>query len=79
MTPHQVERHYGSKAEIARVLGCKLPSIYEWFEIDSKTGQLRGVPDGRQYQIELATGGKLKADKPADRASNGDEQKVRAD
>jgi hypothetical protein len=61
MTPQEVETHYGSKAEIALVLGCKLPSIYEWFE------EGKGVPEGRQYQLELATDGKLRADKPANR------------
>lgn len=60
MTPQQVLDHYGSQSEIARVLGCRQSSVFEWFE----KGE---VPDGRQYQIELATGGTLKADKPANR------------
>lgn len=60
MTPQQVLDHYGSQAEIARVLGCRQSSVFEWFD----KGE---VPDGRQYQIEIATGGVLKADKPANR------------
>lgn len=60
MTPAQVLEHYGTQAEIARVLGCKQPSIAEWFE----KGE---VPDGRQYQLEIASDGALKADKPANR------------
>lgn len=52
--------HFGTQAEIARVLGCKQPSVAEWFD----KGE---VPEGRQYQLELATAGKLKADKPANR------------
>lgn len=60
MTPQQVLDHFGTQAEIARVLGCKQPSVAEWFS-DGK------IPDGRQYQLELATAGHLKADKPANR------------
>lgn len=62
MTPEQVLTFYETQAEIARVLGCKQPSIAEWFE----KGE---VPDGRQYQLEIASKGKLKADKPANRKS----------
>lgn len=61
MTPQQVLAHYLSQAEIARVCGCTRPSIAEWFEQGGK------VPEGRQYQLELASGGALKAEKPADR------------
>lgn len=60
MTPQQVLDHFSTQAEIARVLGCKQPSVAEWFA-DGK------IPDGRQYQLELATNGLLKADKPANR------------
>lgn len=60
MTPQQVLDHFGTQAEIARVLGCKQPSVAEWFDKDE-------VPEGRQYQLELATGGALKAAKPANR------------
>ena len=42
------------------MLGCKQPSVAEWFE----KGE---VPEGRQYQLELATQGALKAEKPAKR------------
>lgn len=41
---------------MARSLGIKPPSVYEWKV---------GIPLTRQYQIELATNRKLKADKPA--------------
>lgn len=60
MTPQEVLSHYGTQAEIARVLGCTQPSIAEWFE----KGR---VPEGRQYQLEIASGGTLKAAKPANR------------
>jgi hypothetical protein len=60
MTPQQVLDHFGTQAEIARVLGCKQPSIAEWFE----KGE---VPEGRQYQLEIATDGALVAEKPANR------------
>lgn len=61
MTPQEVLAHFKTQAEIARVLSCKQPSIAEWFEEGGK------VPDGRQYQLEIASEGVLKADKPADR------------
>jgi DNA-binding transcriptional regulator YdaS (Cro superfamily) len=60
MSPQQVLEHFGTQAEIARALGCRQPSVAEWFA----EGR---VPEGRQYQIELATKGALKADKPAKR------------
>lgn len=61
MTPQDLLAHFKTQAEIARVLGCKQPSVCEWF--DNGT-----IPEGRQYQIEIATGGALKADKPANRS-----------
>lgn len=61
MTPQEALAHYKTQSEIARVCGCKPPSVAEWFE---EGGQ---IPEGRQYQLELASGGKLKAHKPADR------------
>lgn len=60
MKPSEVLEHYKTQAEITRVLGCRQSSVAEMFEKDQ-------VPDGRQYQLELATKGKLKADLPADR------------
>ena len=60
MTPNDLLKLYGTKAEIARVTGCKLPSVCEWFD----KGE---VPEGKQYQIELATNGQLRASRPADR------------
>ena len=60
MTPTQALNFFGSKAEIARVLGISPPSVIEWFD----KGE---IPDGRQYQIELATDGALRADQPANR------------
>jgi DNA-binding transcriptional regulator YdaS (Cro superfamily) len=58
MTPEQAIHHFGSKAKLASVLGTSLPTIYDWIAAGE-------IPEGRQYQIELASGGVLKADKPA--------------
>jgi hypothetical protein len=58
MTPKDLEEHFGSKPEIARALGVSLPSVYDWFNAGE-------VPEGRQYQVELATNGALRASKPA--------------
>ena len=60
MTPEDLLQHYGTQSEIARALGCSQSSVFEWFE----SGR---IPDGRQYQIELATSGMLRASRPADR------------
>ncbi len=51
---------YRNKSEIARMLGVEPSSVASWFEHDE-------IPEGRQYQAEIATDGKLKADLPADR------------
>ena len=59
MTRKDIIKFFGSQAEAARRLGCKPQTIIDW--------ETAGVPDGRQYQVELATRGKLRADKPADR------------
>lgn len=60
MTPDDLLSFFGSKAEIARALGVKPPSVGEWFD----SGE---IPEVRQYQAEVATAGKLRADIPADR------------
>ncbi|WP_082525000.1 Cro/CI family transcriptional regulator [Pseudorhodoferax sp. Leaf274] len=62
MKPSALLAYFGSQAAIARTLGCSQPSVNEWFEKDS-------VPEGRQYQAQLATNGELVADRPADRAA----------
>jgi len=60
MTPQEALSFFGSKAEIARVLGISPPSVIEWFDRAE-------IPEGRQYQIEIATDGALRADQPANR------------
>lgn len=60
MTPKQVFKFFGGMPQTARALGVALPSVYDWMY----AGQ---VPDLRQYQIQLATNGKLRANKPANR------------
>jgi DNA-binding transcriptional regulator YdaS (Cro superfamily) len=60
MNYEQSIEYFGTESEMARALGVKPPSVSEW---------KRGIPETRQYQIELATKGKLKADRPALRIS----------
>ena len=62
MSPKQVIDFFGSQVATARALGIEQPSVSAWL----KTGE---VPMDRQYQIELATQGKLRADLPAMRVS----------
>ena len=61
MTPNDLLTIWPTQAEIARVLGVKPPSVAEWFENGA-------IPEGRQYQAQIASGGKLQADKPAMRS-----------
>lgn len=59
MTANDLLRYFGTKSKIARALGCSPASVAEWFDEGAK------VPEGRQYQAQLATKGALKADRPA--------------
>lgn len=44
--------HFGGANKLAQALGCKPQAISQWSDL---------VPQGRAYQIEVLTGGKLKA------------------
>jgi hypothetical protein len=59
MTANDLLKYFGTKTAIARALGCTPASVAEWFYPNV------GVPEGRQYQAQLATRGALKADVPA--------------
>ena len=56
MNYDQSIKFFGTQSEMARALGVEPPSVSEWKS---------GIPLIRQYQIELATKGELKADVPA--------------
>ncbi|VXA79761.1 MULTISPECIES: Cro/CI family transcriptional regulator [Aeromonas] len=45
--------YFGSAAELARNLNISEPAVSRWGDT---------IPKGRAYQIEVLTGGKLKAD-----------------
>ncbi|KRV69758.1 Cro/Cl family transcriptional regulator [Aeromonas veronii] len=45
--------YFGTKAAIADALGIKKSAVSQWGDT---------IPKGRAYQIEVLTGGKLKAD-----------------
>ena len=62
MRPADLLTIWPTQAEIARVLGVKPPSVAEWFENGA-------IPEGRQYQAQLASNGLLQADKPAFRVA----------
>jgi hypothetical protein len=55
MTYEQVKRHFGSQGAIARALGIRQASVAGW-------KQAARVPHGRQYELQVLTGGVLKAD-----------------
>lgn len=52
MKTEEAVKHFGSKANLARALGIKRQAVVQWGEY---------VPLGRAYQIQVLTGGKLKA------------------
>ena len=54
-TNYAVE-YFGSKVALARALGIHKAAVSQWGE---------NVPKGRAYQIEVLTGGALKADHAA--------------
>jgi len=58
MTPSELITYFKTQALAARALGCAQSSISGWVEQGH-------IPDGRQYQIQLATEGRLLADRPA--------------
>lgn len=58
MTTDQALQYFGSIPRLARALGVAPASVYDWLNAGA-------IPEVRQYQIELATTGALKADKPA--------------
>jgi DNA-binding transcriptional regulator YdaS (Cro superfamily) len=63
MTPKDLIAFFGSLSAVARALGCKPQTVSGWIEAGE-------VPEGRQYQAELATEGRLRAARPALRDSH---------
>lgn len=53
MRTHEAIDHYGTQQAVADALGIKQSSVAEWGEYP---------PDLRQLQIEILTGGRLKAE-----------------
>jgi len=71
MTPKDVIDYFGGQTSTALALGIKPHSVFGWIEAGE-------VPECRQYQIEMATGGKLRASKPALRVTADEyRQKIR--
>lgn len=56
MTLKDVLQHFGTQQKAADFFGLRQSSICKW---------RAGIPVPRQYQIEVLTGGKLKADRKA--------------
>lgn len=57
MKKSEIIEHFGGIQETADALGIRYQSVREWKE--------NAVPEGRQFQIQVMTNGKLKADQPA--------------
>jgi hypothetical protein len=56
MKTQEAIEHYGSLRKLAETLDVWPQVIYQWGDTP---------PMGRQYELEVRTEGKLKADKPA--------------
>ena len=56
MTVDQLVQHYGTMSRAAQAVGLKHPALCAW----RKKGE---IPEPRQYQYEVLTGGSLKADR----------------
>lgn len=54
MTFNQVIRHFGGISQTANALGVSYQAVFQWREN-------KHIPQGRQWQIQALTGGKLKA------------------
>lgn len=63
MTPQEALQYFRTKSRMGRALGAAPSTVAEWFEIGY-------IPEGRQYQIQLATKDALKADQPACRVGD---------
>jgi DNA-binding transcriptional regulator YdaS (Cro superfamily) len=63
MTPKDVVEHFGgTQVKAAAALGISQASVSEWFQIGY-------VPLGRQYELQVLTGGRLRADPDAVKAA----------
>jgi DNA-binding transcriptional regulator YdaS (Cro superfamily) len=58
MSPDAAIQHFGSQTALAKAVGVVQPTVSGW-RTDGK------IPEPRQFQIEVLTHGKLKADREA--------------
>lgn len=58
MSPKQLIEFFGTQAKAARALGLSQPTVAGWIVAGE-------IPEARQYQVEIATNGALRADRPA--------------
>ncbi len=56
MQYHQFIKHFGTATAAARILGISVQAISKW--------KRHGIPLGRQYEIQVLTGGTLRAGGP---------------
>lgn len=59
MTKNQAVRYYGSVKQLALALGIRPAAVSQW----------DAVPEGRQWQLEVITGGELRVDNAIRRAA----------
>lgn len=56
MNMNQAIQHFGSKKKLAEALGIRPSAVTQWGE---------SIPVGRQYQLQVISKNKLKADQKA--------------
>ncbi|HBO3136752.1 TPA: helix-turn-helix domain-containing protein [Pseudomonas aeruginosa] len=56
MNMNEAIQHFGSKKKLAEALGIRPSAVTQWGE---------SIPVGRQYQIQVISKNKLKADQKA--------------
>lgn len=57
MTPTEVVAHFGSVRAVTEALGITQQAYSRWL-------QQGRVPRGRQYELQILTGGRLQAERP---------------
>ena len=57
MNLDELLEYWGTVGAVAKALGASSSAVSEWRET--------GIPLGRQYQAQIASGGRLRADEPA--------------
>lgn len=70
MTYQELVEHFGSPGQACRALGIARQVLHDW--------KRRGIPWLRQCEIEVTSGGALKAERPTPEAAEQQQQEAAA-